>query len=236
MVKRPIASPAPRQARTTRIPPAARAAEPTDFYNPEGAVPRAAESQLGAQEIPREAFVAPTRESSDDLGPALSADRAVVDAAPFDPNHTDPAALQAEIARIRAIRKPLGAYNLKLDLPKRRGYHRHWFLDAAGRVDQAAENGWTHVAGKDGKPIRRNAGRGAQAGQQFAFAMEIPEVFWMEDQAFKHKIAQERVDAIRERPAVAKAGQSKAEDRGKFYNPHEEQDPVSIEKSNPAPM
>jgi hypothetical protein len=183
-------------------------------------------------------FSSDLRSASDLIDHGLTADTAVVDrAVAFDPEATNASDLASEIERIRAIRKPLGGYNLKLDLPKRRGYHRHWFNDTAGRVDDATNNGWTHVKGKDGKPIRRNVGRGPQQGVQFAFAMEIPDVFWIEDQDHKHQVAQDRVDAIRQRPAVAKAGESKAEDRGKFYNPHETAgDPVKIEKSNPRPL
>ena len=230
----------PRQVRKAATP----KPQPTGFYNPESSLATRSDigqareqaapehvraSALGDYQEPK-AAPAPYQEPTGDFQVSSGPD--------FDPDSTDPRQLAAEIARIREFRKPLGGYNLKLDLPKRRGYHRHWFNDSAGRVDQASANGWTHVKGRDGKPIRRNVGRvGGEGGSSFAYAMEIPLVFYDEDMATKHQIATDRVDAIRQRPAVAKAGDSKKEDAGKFYNPHEDKgDPISIQKSNPQPL
>ena len=137
--------------------------------------------------------------------------------------------LAEAIARIRQTRKPLGAYTQKLALPVRQGYHRHWFNDVAGRIDEAKANGWAHVKGTDGKPIARCVGTGRDKGSMYAFAMEIPEVFWREDMDARHADAAARVAALKSTPFRAPQGTAQASDTGKFYSPTE-QAPISIEK------
>lgn len=248
--RRPVRT-APRASRPA---PAAEAQEPprTGFYNPEGAGPAPVATQLAGAPAPAAAPLPPAPAPDYDVEEAqdfngmhardaveveknLSADAALVDDeyGPA-PDIEDREAYRRYIERIKAGRRPLGEYNFKLALPHRRGYKRHWFVDAPGRVDLATQNGWSLIRGKDGKPLRRNAGRGPQAPSQFAFAMEIPLVFWEEDQAYKHKIASERVDGIRNRTATAKEGQAKPEDNQKFYNPQPEHDAVNISKMNPS--
>lgn len=160
-----------------------------------------------------------------------TADRAVVERAMLDEG-TDPAALAAEIARIREFRRPLGAFSQKLALANRPGYHRHWFNDVAGRIDEAALNGWSHVQGRDRKPIARCVGTGRDSGALYAFAMELPEVFWLEDQAAKHAAAQSRIDGLKGAGAFrAQPGAAQASDKGKFYDPVESPDgPLAIVK------
>ena len=141
--------------------------------------------------------------------------------------------LDDAIARIRQIRKPFGtAMSQKLYLPPRIGYHRHWFNDVAGRVDEAKATGWSHVKKPDGTPTKRVVGTGRDNGVLWAYAMELPEVFWEEEQSHKHKIAQDKVDAIKKKIAVAQAGQAQSSDQGKFYNPHEDRgsDPIQVTK------
>ena len=144
---------------------------------------------------------------------------------------TDPEELAAEIARIREFRKPIGAYSQKLALPVRSGYHRHWFNDTAGRIEEAVNNGWAHVKGNDGKPISRCVGTGRDKGAMYAFAMEIPEVFWLEDMAAKNRAATEKMEGLKASPFQSKPGQAKAADSGKFYDPVESPSgPVQIVK------
>lgn len=144
---------------------------------------------------------------------------------------TDPAVLAEEIARIRAFRKPLGAFSQKLALPVRSGYHRHWFNDTAGRIEEATNNGWAHVKGSDGKPICRCVGSGRDKGALYAYAMEIPEVFWLEDMAAKNKAATDKMEGLKASPFQSKPGQAKASDSGKFYDPVEAPSgPVQIVK------
>lgn len=145
---------------------------------------------------------------------------------------TDPNDLAAEIDRIRSFRRPLGAFSQKLALSKRPGYHRHWFNDVAGRIDEAEANGWSHVLGKDKKPIARCVGTGRDSGALYAFAMEIPEVFWLEDQGAKHQIAQDRIDGLKGGGAFrAPSGTAERSDKGKFYDPVDAPEgPLSIIK------
>lgn len=130
--------------------------------------------------------------------------------------------LVQDIARIRSIRKPFGAFTQKLALPIRSGYHRHWFNDIAGRIEEAESSGWTHIKGRDGKPIRRVVGTGRDNGALYAFAMELPEVFWEEDMAARNDAAASKMDELKKSPFRAPAGSAKASDKGKFYSPKEE--------------
>lgn len=137
--------------------------------------------------------------------------------------------LEEAIARIRRMRKPFGAYTQKLALPVRPGYHRHWFNDTAGRVDDAKESGWSHIIDKDGKPLKRVVGTGRDNGVLIAYAMELPLVFWEEDMAARHAAAKAKVDAIKKQPFMAKPGQAQPEDKGKFYSPVEESGRAPLE-------
>lgn len=131
--------------------------------------------------------------------------------------------LEQTIARIRQIRQPFGAMSQKLALPTRSGYHRHWFNDTAGRVDEASASGWAHISNpRDGNPLKRVVGSGRDNGALYAYAMEIPSVFWDEMMDDRHERAQAKIDSIKKNPFAAKAGQAKPSDRGKFYDPHEE--------------
>jgi hypothetical protein len=184
---------------------------------------------LGGEDEPPEsplaaAFVETVRETSHALDEEgeLSADYEVGDAAMFDAAaDTDAGPSREELERIRKMRKPIGQYAQKLALPKRRGYHRHWFNDVAGRIDEALANGWAFVKGSDGQPIRRCVGTGRDKGAMFAFAMELPEVFWLEDMQARHADAQAKVDALKKSPFRAEPGTAKAADKGKFYDPSE---------------
>lgn len=137
--------------------------------------------------------------------------------------------LDADIARIRASRKPFGAFTQKLAFPDRPGYHRHWFSDEPGRVDEAKSNGWAQVTDKEGKPVKRVVGRGRDGGAMYGFLMELPKVFWDEDMQAKHDAAQARIDEIKKNPFRAKPGQAQQSDKGKFYSAKDE--PVSISQS-----
>lgn len=131
----------------------------------------------------------------------------------------DEAALRAEIERIRAFRKPLGAYQQKLRLPERRGYKRHWFNDSAARVAEAEANGWSHVRDNDGKSICRPVGTGRDKGALYGYAMELPMVFWLEDMALRNKAASDKMAHLKANPFQAKRGTTTAADAGKFYDP-----------------
>lgn len=165
----------------------------------------------------------PTGSDADRLDDGHTADREVIDAAAQTKatamKLSEREAYLKEVARIRALRKPFGTMSLKLSLPKRVGYHRHWFNDVAGRIDEAEANGWKKVT-KDGVPVKRVVGTGRDNGALYAFAMEIPTEFWQEDMDARHRIAQERMDDVkRKMPVQAAAGSVRREDADKFYNP-----------------
>lgn len=130
--------------------------------------------------------------------------------------------LKADIERIRSLRKPFGAFTQKLAYAARPGYHRHWFSDEPGRVDEAMSNGWAHVKDKEGKPVNRTVGRARDGGALKGFLMELPKVFWDEDMQARHDAAQARVDEIKKQPFRSKPGQATRADEGKFYSPKDE--------------
>lgn len=130
-------------------------------------------------------------------------------------------------------RKEWGEFSQKLALPKREGYHTHWFNDVAGRIDEALASGWSHrINPRDGKPFHRVVGTGRDSKPLEAYAMDLPQVFWKEEMDARHELAAARVEGIKKRPAVAQAGQAQASDAGKFYSPHDAKglDPIDIRK------
>ena len=80
--------------------------------------------------------------------------------------------------------------------------------------------------------MHRVVGSGRDNKALEAYAMELPEVFWQEEMVARHKIASDRVDGIKKRPAAAQPGQAQASDAGKFYSPHDARgvDPIHITK------
>jgi hypothetical protein len=176
-------------------------------------------------------FAEETRAESRPLERGGSVDREVAETLAAD-NITDAPTLEQEIARIRATRRPLGAFAQKLALPVRPGYHRHWFNDVAGRVQEAADNGWAHVLDKDRKPLARCVGTGRDKGALYAYAMEIPEVFWQEDQDARNQAAADKMQGLKNAPFRSAPGQAKPADKGEFYDPTEsEAGPISIGSS-----
>ena len=141
--------------------------------------------------------------------------------------------LRRDIERVRALHRTGQGQSQKLALPKRSGYHTHWFNDEGGRIDDALSNGWAHRLDREKRPLRRAVGTGRDKGVLYAFAMDLPEVFWLEDLEARHKVAAARMDALKAQPFMARKGQAQASDRGKFYDPTETGAPLTIEKSNP---
>lgn len=208
-------------SRGAGAPAPASAAATEAFYSPGGASP--SPGDLSAAVDPRMAHAANVaRESVGTDGPHTA------DATLALTGNSPRQDLASEIARIRSIRKPLGAYAQKLALDARPGYHRHWFNDMGNRVSEALNNGWAHVLDEEKRSIRRAVGTGRDNGVQYAYAMEIPEVFWQEDMAARHEVAQEKIEALKKSPVRAEKGQSQRSDQGKFYSPQE--DILSVEK------
>ncbi len=155
-----------------------------------------------------------------ETGPMVS-----VPVEPVELGMTERDRYHADVERVRKLRKPrsaFGSLQQKLALDKRPGYHRHWFNDTPGRIDEAKASGWTHVQDSDGRPTKRIVGQGRDRGGLLAYAMELPEVFWEEDMAHQAELAKRPLDAIKGNPVSARPGQSKQEDNSKFYSPREQ--------------
>lgn len=241
-IRRTPVARAPKAPNTVNPPVAESAASHVadTFYSPNGG--GAAESPLADVRVPGEIHVGdrvaksalPPRHPTErfDQDEDLSGDQDVVASAEIDGEDIEES-LDEAIARIAKIRKPLGTFSQKLAIPKRAGYHTHWFNDEGNRIAEALDNGWAFRK-KDGKPIKRAVGTGRDKGVLWACAMDLPEVFWLADMQTRHDIAQGKMDALKANPVVAPAGTAQKSDAGKFYSPSEM---LTVEKSNaPTPV
>lgn len=230
---RAAGAPTPASAAATAATPSRQSPGAGNSFYDTGAAPAAVQHVPGQAASPLEAassmqaeHVASVGDRALSMGDGLSAD---VDLSPeFEGRADEAATLAADIERIGKMRRPLGEYQQKLALAPRRGYHRHWFNDTAGRVDEAKANGWAHVKGSDGINEKRVVGSGRHGGELHAYAMEIPEVFWLEDMKAKTAMNNRRMDALKASPFKAQAGTMKASDKGKFYSPVEE--PLTVDQ------
>ena len=143
------------------------------------------------------------------------------DASILTPDNIDRQEYLAEIERIRSTRKPFGSFTQKLALPPRPGYKTHWFNDVPGRIDEAKEGGWSHRKDDKGKPLRRVVGTGRDKGALYAYAMDIPVVFWEEDLQLKFERARSMTDGLKSSPVQTKPGSLTSQDKEKFYTPRE---------------
>jgi len=202
--------------------------KPESIYNPE-----APEPERRKPGRPPNAKPAAVAEPAHEVAEALTVDHDLAPNAAPEEGET----LEQAVARIGALRernrKEWGEYSQKLALPKRAGYHTHWFNDIAGRLDEALASGWAYrINPRDGKPFHRVVGSGRDGKPLEAYAMDLPLVFWQEEMDARHKVASDRVESIKKRPAAAQPGQAQASDAGKFYSPHDARgmDPVHITK------
>lgn len=101
-----------------------------------------------------------------------------------------------EPKRERPARVPFGSQRQKLAYAAREGFHRHWFNDVGGRIQQALAAGYTHVKDGSGKNVSHIGGSNPHGGALTMFLMEIPEEWHQEDLAAKQQIAKDRVSAI----------------------------------------
>jgi len=100
-------------------------------------------------------------------------------------------------ARRKTTRVPFSSTRQKLAWAPRSGYHRHWFNDEPGRVQQALEAGYEHVPDRDGKHVSRNVGVAEGGGALKAFLMEIPEEWYQEDMAREQQLIKDKEDAMK---------------------------------------
>lgn len=130
-------------------------------------------------------------------GPVRAKRTILPEPAPAPALEAPPAPSEADIAAEYPpgfVRKPFGSHVQKLSYPERPGFHRHWFNDTPGRISRALEGGYKHVQDRDGKNVSRIVGAAPTGGGMNAFLMEIPNQYWLEDQAAKNK-ARDEIDA-----------------------------------------
>lgn len=94
----------------------------------------------------------------------------------------------------RRTRVPLGMKQASLSASVRPGYQRRWVNDVAGRLQQAIEGGYEHVAqdptakSQDlGVKTSRVVGSKEDGQAMSAYLMEIPVEWYEEDQRTKQK-------------------------------------------------
>lgn len=198
------------------------AATRPNFYSPDASVP------TPAPQVEHPAYIDPAQLARTQAAAQFVEDG--VSAESLEDQYEPGENLEADIARIRAMSRPLGVQVQKLALPKRPGYHTHWFNDEGGRIDAALNSGWTNRKGSDGKPLKRPVGFGRDKGVLHAFAMDIPEVFWLQDMDARNQLAADKMDSLKASPFQSKPGQSERSDAGKFYSPVEGQSPIQMER------
>ncbi len=59
--------------------------------------------------------------------------------------------------------KPFSEGSLKLEVPERPGWHRHWFRGEPGRIERARQAGYTHVTSGDVKVANQDLGGDAKS-------------------------------------------------------------------------
>ena len=97
----------------------------------------------------------------------------------------------------RSARRPFGAQRQKLAYEPREGFHRHWFNDVGGRIQEALAAGYTHVTDSSGKNVSHIGGSHPHGGALTMYLMEIPIEWYEEDRAAKQKLVDEQMAAIK---------------------------------------
>ena len=108
-------------------------------------------------------------------------------------------------------RVPFGSHRQRLQTEKRKGFERHWFNDTEDRIQRAMDAGYnfvldTNVSVGEGEihqgstdlngKVSKIVSKGGKTPIR-AFLMEIPEHFYVADQADKEKRNRMVDDAIR---------------------------------------
>lgn len=91
----------------------------------------------------------------------------------------------------RESRRGFGDLQQSLAAPERPGFHRHWFNDIPGRLQEAARAGYVQVKGDDGQPLSLVADK--TTGMR-VYLHEIP-IPWYKDDLKKAQDAADRMDA-----------------------------------------
>ena len=128
----------------------------------------------------------------------------------------DTEALNIRVAELREKRVPFGRRSQKLAYASRPGYHRHWFADHPGRVEEARAAGWENVKDDAGKTVTKLSGRHRDGRAMIGYLMEIPEVLWREDLAADQARVNSSEDSIRQGQVAANPT---GERQNSFYVP-----------------
>lgn len=94
------------------------------------------------------------------------------------------------------VRKPFAERQMRLNAPRRAGFHRHWFNDTPGRVAHMKERGYKIVTER-GVPITVMGSVSAQGTGLLQYLMEIPLQWFEQDQRESQKAADEIEATIR---------------------------------------
>lgn len=108
---------------------------------------------------------------------------------------------QARAPQGRAERVPLGTPRLKMQAPHRAGFRRRWVNDTPGRIQNAINGGYEHVADeiehRGGQHKSAIVGVGDAGEPLKAYLMEIPEHLYEQDQAAKGAVLDQTDEAIK---------------------------------------
>jgi len=127
----------------------------------------------------------------------------------------------------RKERIPMGVRRQRLTLPERKGFHRHWFNDSPGRIEQALEAGYTPIIDEStrdeegrAQAVTARVGVAPDGSVLMAHAMEIPVEFYDQDQAEKQAPLDEFDAELRRGTIDPERGNAEmtGADRGKIYH------------------
>lgn len=107
----------------------------------------------------------------------------------------------------REQRRPFGAHRQKLAYAIRPGFHRHWFNDTPGRLEEAEGAGYKFVADKEGRKVCRPVGVHEGGNALMGYLMEIPEEWYREDMLAQQKGVDEIDKAIKRGDVEGKVGE-----------------------------
>lgn len=120
---------------------------------------------------------------------------------------TDPAPVSSGRPMTREQRRPFGSQRQKLAYPIRPGFHRHWFNETPGRLQEAEMAGYKYVLDKEGLKVCRPVGVTDAGGALMAYLMEIPEEWFNEDMSAQQARVDEVDKAIRRGDVEGKVGE-----------------------------
>lgn len=113
-----------------------------------------------------------------------------------------------------AERRTFGGMEQTMARPARPGFHRHWFNDEPGRIEQARAAGYTQVLLPNGQPDAIVVDK--QQGKK-AYLHEVPLSWYKADMAAQQKLPDEKERAIQTGNAPGEDGSAPGLESGKTY-------------------